>query len=207
MDSKPKSNALLKTLPEDRQEQIAEWCAKANEINPETGRPIPRTGGLAYAREQLAADGLKVSLQTLSDFFSWWKRRWKMRTALEASEHQRELMEKFRPEDKQLAREFAEFTLLQKASDLEDKDLFSAVVAAQDSRRSGDLKERELEAKINGFKARYEQKERELKLAQEKHLASLRTKIEQGLAALREAITGNAPAEAALAKLEASIEG
>jgi len=61
---KPRSDSKLKNLPEERQEQIIAWARAAkSEAHP---------GGLAYAREQLAAGGLKVSLTTLSEFVSWY---------------------------------------------------------------------------------------------------------------------------------------
>ena len=61
---KPRSDSKLKTLPEDRQEQIVAWAR--------TPKTEDHSGGLAYAREQLAADGLKVSISTLSEFVSWY---------------------------------------------------------------------------------------------------------------------------------------
>lgn len=62
---KPRSDSKLKNLPEDRQEQIIAWSR------------MPKTeecpGGLQHAREQLAADGIQVSLRALSEFVSWWQ--------------------------------------------------------------------------------------------------------------------------------------
>lgn len=52
---KPRSDSKLKNLPEERQEQIVEWCGK----------------GLEYARAQLAADGFNTSLRALSEFWHW----------------------------------------------------------------------------------------------------------------------------------------
>src|SRR4029077_18837678 len=69
--SKERSDSKLKHLPEERQDQIIEWCNTPNQRG-EDGKPIKETGGLPYARAQLAADGLKVSERALSDFYSWW---------------------------------------------------------------------------------------------------------------------------------------
>ncbi|MEI6492061.1 MAG: hypothetical protein WCO94_05895 [Verrucomicrobiota bacterium] len=64
---KARSDSKLKTLPEERQEQIIAWA--------KTPKSETCVGGLAYALEQLAADGIKVSISTLSEFVSWWSLR------------------------------------------------------------------------------------------------------------------------------------
>lgn len=71
---KPKSNAVLKNLPAERQQQVAEWCEKANDTDP-AGHPVPKTGGLEFARAQLAADGVSVALNTVSEFYRWFSLR------------------------------------------------------------------------------------------------------------------------------------
>lgn len=63
MKGKPRSDAWWAGLPEDRIEQIIEWIRQ-----PKTEET---PGGIQHAREQLAADGIKVSLSQLSRFFSW----------------------------------------------------------------------------------------------------------------------------------------
>jgi hypothetical protein len=65
MSAKPRSDSLLKNLPEERQDQIAAWCREPKSDS------CP--GGLQHAREQCAADGLKVSMRAMSEFFSWWR--------------------------------------------------------------------------------------------------------------------------------------
>lgn len=65
MSKKPRSDAKLKLLPEERQEQIVAWANTPKSEN--------CVGGLAYAQEQLAADGIKISISTLGDFVSWWR--------------------------------------------------------------------------------------------------------------------------------------
>lgn len=178
-DPKPKSNAVLKTLPEDRQAQIAEWCMRPNDVDAETGKPIPKTGGLAYARMQLAADGVAISIAQLGEFFSWWRRRQRYCSALSASEHQRELMEAFRPGDLDLAREFAEFTLLQAANEQADPKLFATVANAQDSRRMLTQREKQIAQKDRQIT----QKDKDLALA-ERRVAVLEQKMKEAQAAL-----------------------
>ncbi len=61
---KPRSDSPLKNLSPERQEQIIEWC--------NTPKSDDCVGGYKYAKQQLVADGLKVSESALSDFYSWW---------------------------------------------------------------------------------------------------------------------------------------
>lgn len=67
MDPKARCDSKLKTLPEERQDQIAEWCRAA--------KTETCAGGIAYALEQLASDGIKVSRRAVSEFFSWYRLR------------------------------------------------------------------------------------------------------------------------------------
>jgi DNA uptake protein ComE-like DNA-binding protein len=63
----PRSDAWWRDLSQERREQIAGWCrAKKTEDSP---------GGVQFAREQLAADGIKVSLSQVSRFFAFWRTR------------------------------------------------------------------------------------------------------------------------------------
>jgi hypothetical protein len=65
MAGKVRSDAWWAGFPEERLDQIAEWCkAPKTEESP---------GGLQHAREQLAADGVKVSLSAVVRFFSWYR--------------------------------------------------------------------------------------------------------------------------------------
>jgi hypothetical protein len=166
-EPKPKSNAVLKNLPEDRQEQIFEWCEKPNDQDA-LGNVIPRTGGLAFARKQLAEDGLKVSLDSLSEFRRWYGARLRYRLALAASEQQQELMAQFRPGDAKLAREYGEYVLLQVANDSQDVDIFTAVTMAQDSRRRLTLDEASAKTKAEQNQRKLDQKDEDLKIARAK---------------------------------------
>jgi hypothetical protein len=64
---KARSDSPLKNLPEERQEQIVEWC--------NTLKTADCAGGYKFAKEQLAADGIKASEGALSEFYSWWHLR------------------------------------------------------------------------------------------------------------------------------------
>lgn len=93
MAQKIRSDAVLKNLPKERQEQLAEWCRKKKEIDPSTGEVIC-PGGLDYALEQLLADGVKVSRTTLSDWFKYWRLREDFNTADNASADVAEFLKK-----------------------------------------------------------------------------------------------------------------
>jgi hypothetical protein len=178
MEPEPKSNALLKTLSEERQAQIFEWATKPNDLDG-SGKPIPLTGGLAYARSQLSADGVSVSLDTLSEFRRWYRARQKYRRALASSEQQRELMLRFRPEDAKLAREFAEFILLQQANEEEDPALIALAAKVQDSRRALDMEERSGKERAEIARTKLAQKDRDFALEREKFVCASLEKILQ----------------------------
>lgn len=72
--SKPRADSWLKTLTEDRQAQVIEWINKPNDRD-EKGKSISKTGGIEYARQQIAADGISVTPSQLSDFYSWYHLR------------------------------------------------------------------------------------------------------------------------------------
>lgn len=57
---KPRSDSALKTLPEERQAQVAAMLASRS---------------LADVRAELAKDGLVTSSAALSEFWSWWQLR------------------------------------------------------------------------------------------------------------------------------------
>lgn len=171
MSTKPKSNAVLKNLPEERQAQIAEWCAKPNDRDAD-GNPAQGTGGLAFARAQLAADGLKVSLDTLSRFFSWWKLEQDLRLSFEV-------------EDQVLAstgnalaaREAGENLLLRLGVARQDPRLIMAGAQTHDSRRLLDLQEQSGRTKAEHGAAKIAQKDRDFGLAREKFVVASCEKI------------------------------
>ncbi len=76
MTAKPRSDAKLKSLPQDRQDQVIEWCRE----------------GYEHARKQLAADGLRVSIRALSEFFSWYRLKQRFEGADSRSQQIEELL-------------------------------------------------------------------------------------------------------------------
>lgn len=90
---KPRSDSKLKNLPEETQEAIITWA--------HTAKTEEHPGGLQYAREQLAADGIKVSLRAVSEFVSWWELEERFSSASErAQQFEQRLLENpdFSPE-------------------------------------------------------------------------------------------------------------
>lgn len=195
MRPKPKSSALLKTLPKDRQEQIAEWCAKPNDRDGED-KPIPQTGGLAFARAQLAADGIKVSLNLLSGFFSWWQ----LEQDLEIS-FEREDQVLAKTGDRRKAREAGEHLLMRLGLAKQDARLIQTAAQIADSARSLDLQEQSAKTKGRQKDAQIKQKDRDLSLA-ERRVLLLEANAAKAKAALETVKrTGGLSAEA-LAQIE-----
>lgn len=90
---KPRSDSKLKNLPEETQEAIMAWAS--------TPKSEGCAGGLAHAREQLAAEGVRVSLRALSEFVAWWRLEQRFCSASErAQQFERRLLENadFSPE-------------------------------------------------------------------------------------------------------------
>lgn len=82
---KPRGDAKLKTLPEARQEQIAEMLASKT---------------LAEVKRELAADGLHTSLNALSQFYSFWQLK---QTMEEADSMTEELVERLKEANPQIS--------------------------------------------------------------------------------------------------------
>jgi DNA uptake protein ComE-like DNA-binding protein len=68
---KPRKDAVLQNLPEERQDQIVKWL-KTAEVKDAEGNVI-QPGGQDLALAQLAADGIKVSEPQLSRFWRWYQ--------------------------------------------------------------------------------------------------------------------------------------
>lgn len=96
---------------------------------------------------------------------------------------QAELMAEFKPGDAKLAREFGEFSLLQRANKTQDKDIFATAASAQDSRRRLDLDELSGKTKARQKDAQIKQKDRDLSLA-ERRVVILEKKIAEAEKAL-----------------------
>lgn len=154
--SKVRSDSLLKNLPETRQEQIIEWC--------DTPKTESCVGGYQFAREQLAADGVKVSLRALSDFWSWWN----LRQDLKASADVETAMLEANPEAVKEARAAGELMFLKLSMVRQDTKAFSAAVTSADTRRNLDLQEETGRTRAAHKERSLAQKDEDLRLAREK---------------------------------------
>lgn len=144
---KARSDSKLKVLPEERQEQIIAW---AMEPKSET---CP--GGLEHARQQLVADGIKVSISTLSEFVSWWRLQ---RRFAAASERARQIEEMLRAQDPSMSPE--------KVRDMGQKIFTLEAVEAGDAKTFVALEALALDQRSAAFKGKLEAEK--LALAREK---------------------------------------
>ena len=158
---KVRSNAVLLNLPPARQEPIIEWCdAPKSESGPD-GRPC--VGGYQFAREQLASDGLRVSLRALSDFYS----AWHLEQDLEISfEREEQVLSK--TGDAKKAREAGEALLMRLGLASQNAKLIVAAAQTSDNRRHLDLLEESGKTKADIAKAKLSQKDRDHALAVKK---------------------------------------
>lgn len=131
---KPRSDATLKTLPEDRQEQIIGWI--------DTPKSETTPGGYQHAREQLAADGIKCGISALSDFYSWWHLRQFYSEAANFAEDQAKLMKDFDPADTDRAEAFGDHCFLQLAMKAQSTKDFVALRSIRETSKHRVLKER-----------------------------------------------------------------
>jgi hypothetical protein len=126
---KPRSDSKLKLLPEERQEQIIGWAR-----SPKTDA-CP--GGLQHAREQLALDGVKVSLTTLSEFVAWWELQ---RRFSAADSRARQVVELLKEKDPSLSpdklRELGHALFTAEAIDSADAQTFVALERLDLDRRT-----------------------------------------------------------------------
>jgi hypothetical protein len=129
---KPRSDSKLKTLPEDRQAQIVAWSKE-----PKTDE---HPGGLAYAQEQLAADGIRVALSTLSEFCSWYALNQRFARASSRADQVADLLRQQNPNmDPEQVRRLAQSVFTMEALDAGDAETFVSLEhlkLAQDSART-----------------------------------------------------------------------
>jgi hypothetical protein len=130
--SKPRSDSKLKNLPEERQEQIIAWL--------NTQKTEEHPGGLAYAREQLAADGIKVSNSTLSAFWAYWDLRQDFSDADLAATFAEEQMRAFDPANAQKAEELGQFVFTSLAVRKKDPQTFVALQRLKLDKESAEFK-------------------------------------------------------------------
>jgi hypothetical protein len=157
---KVRSDSLLKNLPEERQEQIMEWCNTPSRRD-EDGNVLAGTGGLAFARAQLAADGVKVSLKVLSEFFSWRQLKENLEISFDREEQVLE-----QTGDPKKAREACEHLLYRLSLATQDPALILAAAKVSDARRNLDLQEESGKTKARQKDAQIAQKDRDLALAE-----------------------------------------
>jgi hypothetical protein len=186
---KANSNSRLKNLDEETQARIAEWCAE--------------DGLSATASRCLAELQISTNRDSLSKWLKWRKDVLPLKQHFDSADSQAkaatELLKQVDPTSSaEKLRAFGQLMFMAKAVETKNAEDFVAVG------RLG-LQAQELEAKINGFKATYGQKERTLKFETEKWRASLRTKIEQGLEALKAELVGNSKAEAIFRQLTEAL--
>lgn len=146
---KPHANSVLKTLPDETQDRIAGWCAEDT---------------LSSAVSRCSAElQLKTSVSSMGDFFAWWKLKQKFAAADSASKAAEELLAKIDPAaSAEKLQAFGQLMFLEKAIAADKNEDFVSLSMAG-------VRSRELTAKIAGDRLKYEQKERELKLAQAKY--------------------------------------
>lgn len=159
-NKKTRADSLLRNLPEERQEQIIEWC------NTPKSETCP--GGYQHAREQLAADGVKVSISALSGFYSWYCLRRSYQLAEEHAETQEALMLNFDPEDVERARKFGKFCFIQKALQVGDAKTFARVEQLIQDDHKGALELRKQQFKEKIEPAKLELAERKVELLERK---------------------------------------
>jgi hypothetical protein len=114
---KSRSDSKLKLLPEDMQEAIMTWA--------HTAKTEEHPGGLAYVRQQLAADGIIVSLRAVSEFVSWYGLQRRFAAASSRAQQIEELLRVKRPDMKPEAiREMAQALFTLEAVDSGDAETF-----------------------------------------------------------------------------------
>lgn len=195
MTRKPRSDAKLLTMPPHQQDTLAGWLLDE---------------GMAYktARERLRDDfNVETSEAALVEFWRAVCAPRRLRRSAAAASALPELSDALEVDWERPTMALIQQSVFEMLSQPGvDPQAVSFLGGILEKAKSRALKERELEAKISGGQLKFEQKERELKLNQEKFLASLRTKLEQGTAALLEEIKGNPRAVALFETLKAEME-
>lgn len=154
--SGPQRAQVLSWLEEDGEESCRQRCLS------ELGIAGPKGGPIATS--------------TLYDAINYWRTQEITDEMFSFRDAQEDLFRKFRPEDADLARQFGEFALLQRANKTQDPKLFSVATTAQDMRRSLDLQEKTARTKARQKDQQLKQKDRDLQLA-ERRVAVLEKKF------------------------------
>lgn len=187
-EGKPRSDARLKLLPEDQQERIWRWLT-------EDKKSLEETAVLCF-------DDLNVrtSRTAVGEFFKWYRLQLRMRDRESRVEQiVNDLQKAGANLSADQVQQYGAALFMSEAIESADGEGFVAAARLH-------LQSKELAAKVEGFKATYAQKERQLELDKEKFKASLRTKLEAGLAALMDEIKGSPRALEIFQKLQAEVK-
>lgn len=159
--SKPRSDSPLKNLHEDRQQQIIDWC---NEPKTETC-----VGGYKFAKQQLAADGIKVSEGALSDFYSWWHlRRDFQRTDSLTRDFEELLKQSFPTADPEKIQKFGQTFFTMQAMARRDSEEFREMEKLRLAKETAETKGRQKDEEIDLARRRVTLLERNASKAKEK---------------------------------------
>jgi len=144
---KPRSDSPLKNLSEERQEQIIEWC--------NTPKSDACVGGHKFAKQQLAADGIKVSEGALSDFYSWWNlRRDFRRTDSLTSDFEELLRKEFPTADPKRIQDFGQTFFTMQAMAQRDSEEFRQMEYLRVAQNAQLTKQLDLELKTKVFQVK-----------------------------------------------------
>ena len=116
-EKKVRSDSVLGNLSEERKEQIEEWAS--------TKKSETCVGGLKFALEQLAADGITVSKSTLSEFLSLRRFARRFSSAASRADQVAELLQKRNPNMKpEHVRDLAQSIFTLEAMEAGDAETF-----------------------------------------------------------------------------------
>ena len=139
-DRKVRADAVLKTLPEDRQQEIWEWLNRAGNT-------------LARGVEWLRQDGIITSKRALSDWYSWYALRLKFKETERDTLNFQELVKEELPDlPQEKVTQLGSASFIMQAIKQGDPELFLLIQSAQHKAKMDVLK--------------YQQRERELVIAE-----------------------------------------
>ena len=145
---KVRSDAILKNLSPEAQEQVVNWSYTVPEHNL-TGDVVRGTGGiikavreLGYIAETLQRPELAVSATAIGRFVKWWELREQMEVAAERME---EMCQEMDAAEVAKLRQASEVLLLKLGIAEGNVKLIVAAARMQDSRRKLELRERKFE--------------------------------------------------------------
>lgn len=181
---KPRADATLKTLPEDQQQRLWDWCRD---------KTLAEVVTLAW--QDL---GVKTSATALGDWYSWYGLRLRMERR---EQRVGQIVDEIRRTDPHLSAEqlraFGSSLFMSEALADGNADAFATAAGV-------DLKGKELSAKVEGFKAKYDQREREIALEREKFVLT-KSRLKEQVADLQKNL-GSPDAASRIAALVDAID-